>query len=238
MFKKSTLLASILLVSACSNTATTNYVDDVVASKTENQDYVEVVGKDIIPVDLLELNLSLKISVLSVTAKIDPAAERTQPDPVIIIPAKDEMALESDKKATKESKKQSTADAEKAAADAQIADQEAPVNPNADKNISTVNFQIDYTVDKNKIADEEFTEYNVALVDGTDVDLSIDQASQSCDDIKCTVSQTFSFPVSTVLLEKSVRDGLYFSLLQTTKNEQLTLETMIPGRYITALLAE
>ncbi|MDA7746109.1 hypothetical protein N8878_02110 [Psychromonas sp.] len=188
MLKKSTLLASILLVSACSsNTVTSNYVDDVVVNKIQKQDHVEVVGKQIIPVDLLELNLSLKMNILSVTANVDSTTEQSS------------SGTESTK--------------------------------------STVFFQIQYAED-NKTQNEKVSQYSVALVDGTDVALASDKATEKCDKTQCVVSQSFSFPVETALLEKSVDNGLYFSLLKASKDANLTLETMIPGRYLTALLAK
>lgn len=185
MFKKSALLATVVLLSACSSyTDKTNYVDNVIVKKTQHQDYVEVVGKEIIPVDLLELNLGLKVSLLSVTAKLPSSADSQNP-------------LQSD-----------------------------------------VAFAIEYTRDKQQSDTEkqEVEQYNLALVDGTKIDLQSNQVSQRCAESSCTISQSFTFPVNSALLSSSKEDGLKFKLFETTNNDKLVLETMIPGRYISALL--
>lgn len=191
MFKKSALLATVLLLSACSSyTDKTDYMDNVVVKKTQHQDYVEVAGKEIIPVDLLELNLGLKVSLLSVTAKLPSSDSQTQD------------TLQSD-----------------------------------------VAFAIEYTREKqpqdaSSSEKQSIEQYNVALVDGTKIDLQANNVSQRCDDKICTVSQSFTFPVSSNLLSSSKEDGLKFKLFETTNNDKLVLETMIPGRYLTALLAK
>lgn len=199
MLKKSALLTSVVLLAACSSpyTEQTDYVDNVIVQKTKHQDYVEIVGKEIIPVDLLELNLGLKVSLLSVTAKVadaDQAAQSTEQKP-----------LQSD-----------------------------------------VAFSIKYTRKKEQMQQtasnskdkQDFDQYDVALVDGTRVELQSNKVSQSCADKTCTTSQSFTFPVDSSLLQASKVDGLKFKLYETTHRENLVLETMIPGRYISALLAK
>lgn len=192
MFKKTTLLTSILFVSACSsNMVSTDYENDVVVQKNQHEGYVETVGKDIVPVDLLELNLGLKMSVLSVTAKVESTSEDQKTQPIT----------------------------------------------------SDVFFQIEYMQDKPKSdgteqQKKEFDRYSVAVVDGVNINLVATDASQSCDEKQCLVAQSFNFPVETAQLESAVIDGLKFSLYETTKNEKLVLETMIPARYINALLAK
>lgn len=190
MLKKSALLASILLISACSspNTVSTDYVNDVVVQKNQQQGYVEIIGKQIVPVDLLELNLGLKVSTLSVVANIEDTADKT---------------TESNVKA---------------------------IN-------SEVFFQIEYAQEKAQSESEEIRQYNVALVDGVDVILLANEVTRRCDETQCIVSQSFNFPVASDLLKKSTVDGLKFSLFETTNNNKLVLETMIPARYIRALLA-
>lgn len=194
MLKKSTLIASILLVSACSSTnmattASTDYVNDVVVQKNQQQGYVEIVGKDIAPVDLMELNLGLRVSTLSVVANIQDAEDKT---------------AESNVKA---------------------------IN-------STVYFDIEYVQEKSAKETQDNPLYNVALVDGFDVILMANEATRSCDEKQCVVSQSFNFPVASDLLENSKQDGLKFSLFETSNTNKLVLETMIPARYIDALLAK
>jgi len=223
MFKKTALVASILLVSACSSydDSKTDYVNDVVVQKTQQQDYVEIVGKDIIPVDLLELNLGLKVSLLSVTARVD-----------------------------SDTNNQAVNTSIESASTSISASPSTNAASNKTSLMSDVFFDIEYEYKKAsqtsetkvekeaKAAEENFEEYNTALVNEMKVALSSDGATQSCDENRCLVSQKLSFPVETSLLAASKIDGLKFSLLDTTENEKLILETMIPGRYITALLAD
>lgn len=233
MFKKTTLLGSILLVSACSsNTASTDYVNDVVVQKNAQESYIETVGKDIVPVDLLELNLGLKMSVLSVTAKTATDAKQTKPEleQPVNVQTTQTNTVESETTAIEPTNSDATSSVEQ------------NTIPNAHQNTdslqSDVFFEIQYKQDKDETNKETFNQYNVALVDGMNVELVANKASQHCGDKECVVSQSFSFPVDSTLLENSTIDGLKFSLLETTNNDKLVLETMIPGRYITALLAK
>ena len=229
MFKKTTLLGTILLVSACSsNTASTDYVNDVVVQKNAQESYIETVGKDIVPVDLLELNLGLKMSVLSVTAKTATDAKQTKPE------FEQPVNVQTTQTSTVENE---TAAIESTNSDA-ISSIEQNTTQNTDSLKSDVFFEIQYKQDKDETNKETFNQYNVALVDGMNVGLVANKASQRCGDKECVVSQSFSFPVDSALLENSTIDGLKFSLLETTNNDKLVLETMIPGRYITALLAK
>ena len=78
MFKKLSIISSFALLAACSSSPVSdNYVDDVVIQKNIMETYTQIVGKEIIPVDLLEHNLALKVSVLDVVANV--ANDSSQP---------------------------------------------------------------------------------------------------------------------------------------------------------------
>ncbi|WP_022942911.1 hypothetical protein [Psychromonas hadalis] len=71
MLKKLSIISSFVFLVACSsNPISDNYADDVVVQKNSLDTHTEIVGKQIIPVDLLENNLALKVSVLNVLASI------------------------------------------------------------------------------------------------------------------------------------------------------------------------
>lgn len=184
MLKTTALCATISLLCACSSSQNASigydYEQDVVTQTTEQEGYTEIVGKAIIPVDLLELNLSLQVSSLAVIAKVDADAEM----------------------------------------------------PNSD-----VLIQLEYTHVKKQEEEEVEREYDTAMVDGVAVALVDNEVSRQCGDTDCVVSQSFTFPVATTLLQNATQDGVAFSLLAASQDELLTLETMIPGRYLTALFA-
>ncbi|PKG38818.1 hypothetical protein [Psychromonas sp. Urea-02u-13] len=187
MFKKLSIISSFALLAACSsNPVSDNYVDDVVIQKNSHDTYTQIVGKEIIPVDLLEHNLALKVSVLDVVANI--ANDSTQ-------------SVE-----------------------------------------SVVNFDIQYSEAKNetnteKNEQQDFVKYDLVTVTEMPITLESTSASRDCDDKICTVTQSFSFPIATELLQNGQQDGVKF-LLEQNENGELQLETMIPGRYLTALFAQ
>lgn len=187
MFKKLSIISSFALLAACSSTSISdNYVDDVVIQKNSLETYTQIVGKQILPVDLLEHNLALKVSVLDVVANI-------------------------------------------------AKDSENPVT-------STVNFDIQYSELKTETNNEnsenqEFSKYDLITLTDAPVALESISASRACDDKMCTVTQHFSFPIDTELLKAGQQDGVKF-LLQQNDNSELQLETLIPGRYLTALFAD
>lgn len=184
MFKKLSIISSFVLLAACSsNPVSDNYVDDVVVEKNMLETHTQIVGKQIVPVDLLENNLALKISILDVTANVSNDAEQ-------------------------------------------------PIE-------STVNFDIQYSEPKTESDDEnseeqDFPKYDLITITEMPVTLESLSASRDCDDKMCTVTQSFSFPIDTELLENGQQDGVKF-LLQQNDNSELQLETMIPSRYLTAL---
>jgi hypothetical protein len=179
MFKKLSIISSFALLAACSSNfgsdtpISDNYVDDVVIQKNSLETYTQIVGKEIIPIDLLENNLALKVSVLEVIANVSN-------------------------------------------------DSSQPVK-------SIVNFDIQYSELKNENA-----EYNLVTIADNQVALETISGSRDCDNENCIVTQSFSFPIATHLLQNGQQDGMKF-LLQKNNNNALQLETMIPGRYLTAL---
>jgi len=184
MFKKLSIISSVVLLAACSssNTVSDNYVDDVVVQKNNQETYTQIVGKEIIPVDLLEHNLALKVSVLDVVANISN-------------------------------------------------DTSNPVD-------SVVNFELQYSeANTGNSEQQEFAKYSTVTIADTSIAVSSESASRDCDDVLCTVTQSLSFPIATELLQNGQQDGVKF-LLQQSDNSELQLETMIPGRYLTALFAK
>jgi hypothetical protein len=184
MFKKLFVISSFSLLAACSsNPVSTNYVDNVVIHKNNLETYTQLVGKEIVPVDLLEHNLALKISVLDVVANI-------------------------------------------------AHDSEKPVE-------SLVRFEIQYSEannDNNTESDvqQDFVRYDLVTVTETPSALNSISASRNCHEEMCIVTQNFSFPIATALLQNGQQNGVKF-LLQQSENSNLQLATMIPGRYLTAL---
>jgi hypothetical protein len=180
MIKKLSIVSSFALLAACSsNPVSDNYVDGVVIQKNVHDTYTQIVGKEIIPVDLLEHNLALKVSVLDVVANI--------------------------------------------------------ANGSAQPVESVVNFDIQYSEAKNE--QQDFVNYDLVTVTEMPITLESISASRDCDDKICTVRQSFSFPIATELLQNGQQDGVKF-LLEQNENSDLQLETMIPGRYLTALFAQ
>ena len=183
MFKKLSIISSVVLLAACSsNPVSDNYVDNVVVQKNILDTHTEILGKDIIPVDLLENNLALKISVLDVIANI--SNDTTQP----------------------------------------VA--------------SKVSFDIQYSeLNQGNNEEQDFAKYELVTVAENKIALESISASRDCAEKSCIVTQSFSFPVATELLQNGQQDGMKFLLQQNEKSE-LQLETMIPGRYLTALFAQ
>lgn len=183
MFKKLSIVSSFVLLAACSsNPVSDNYVDNVVVQKNILETHTEIVGKQIIPVDLLENNLALKISILDVTANMSN-------------------------------------------------DTEQPID-------SIVNFDIQYSEPKTENSEhEEFAKYDLVTITELQIPLQSESAEKDCDDKMCTITQSFSFPIDTELLENGQQDGVKF-LLQQNDNSALQLETMIPARYLTALFTK
>lgn len=187
MFKKLSIISSFVLLAACSsNPVSDNYVDDVVIQKNTLETHMQIVGKQIIPVDLLENNLALKISVLDVVANI-------------------------------------------------ANDSSQPVD-------SVVNFDIQYSEPKTETPDnaseeQDFPKYDLVTMTDSPLALDSSSASRDCDDKMCVVTQSFSFPIATELLQTGQQHGVKF-LLQQTENDKVQLETMIPARYLTALFSQ
>lgn len=184
MFKKLSIISSVVFLAACSssNSVSDNYVDDVVVQKNAQETYTQIIGKEIIPVDLLEHNLALKVSVLDVVANISN-------------------------------------------------DETNPVD-------SVVNFDIQYSEENTGESEQqEFAKYDSVTVAETEIAVKSESASRDCDEKLCTVSQSLSFPIATDLLQNGQQDGVKF-LLQQHDNSEVELETMIPGRYLTALFAK
>ena len=77
MFNKLMIATSAVILTACSASyVSTDYENDVIVDKQQLQDYTQIVGKEIAPVDLIEPNLALKMSVLSVTANVSNAQQQ------------------------------------------------------------------------------------------------------------------------------------------------------------------
>lgn len=71
MFKKLSIISAVVLLSACSSAPESNSYSDNAVIQTNNQaTYTQIIGKQIIPVDLLEHNLALQVSLLNVMANI------------------------------------------------------------------------------------------------------------------------------------------------------------------------
>lgn len=71
MFKALSMLGSVALLAGCSSSyVSTNYVDDVVIQKNSSDMNTQIVGKQIVPIDLLENNLALSVSALDVVANV------------------------------------------------------------------------------------------------------------------------------------------------------------------------
>ena len=77
MLNKLMISTSAILLTACSASyVSTDYENDVIVDKQQLQDYTQITGKEIAPVDLIEPNLALKMSVLSVTANVSNAQQQ------------------------------------------------------------------------------------------------------------------------------------------------------------------
>jgi hypothetical protein len=77
MFNKLAIVASTILLSACSSyIASSDYENDVIVDKQQQENYTQIIGKEIAPVDLIEPNLALKVSILSVTANVSDAQQQ------------------------------------------------------------------------------------------------------------------------------------------------------------------
>jgi hypothetical protein len=182
MFKKLSIIGSFALLAACSSNfgpdkpISDNYVDDVVIQKNSFETYIQIVGKEIIPIDLIENNLNLKVSILDVVVNVSN-------------------------------------------------DSSQPVE-------SVVNFDIQYSELKSENA-----EYSLVTISDNQIALDTISDWRDCDNENCIVTQSFSFSIATELLQNSEQHGVKF-LLQQNDNSALQLETMIPGRYLTALFAQ
>lgn len=179
MFYKTAMISSLLFLTACSSyTEMSDYENDVIINKQEEQGYTKVTGKDIAPVDLIEPNLALKVSVLSVTANVKNGS--------------------------------SSGDSE-------------------------VNFEIEYP--QKKASEQQTKQFDTVIVDEKTINLNTGEVSQDCNNQTCVISQNISFSVPTKLLQDSTEHGVKF-LLKQKGNDNRELETMIPGRYLTALFAK
>ena len=77
MFNKLAIVTSTILLTACSSYITsTDYENDVIVDKQQQENYTQIIGKEIAPVDLIEPNLALKVSILSVTANVSDAQQQ------------------------------------------------------------------------------------------------------------------------------------------------------------------
>ena len=98
---------------------------------------------------------------------------------------------------------------------------------------SKINVEIEYSEVN---TDSRKPNYDVVMIDDLSILLEEGDISRDCNNETCVVTQRLSFPIETALLENGQKDGVRFILLQSEKTDA-QLETMIPGRYLTALFS-
>jgi len=224
MLKKLLLVSLFGLLVACSSTITQdNYGKNVIVSKNGHK----IVGKKIIPVDLIGNNLSLKKSILFVTA-------RTGDD--------------KDNKSTIHYEIEYTLPKDQSNGDENNADNFSMVVLNSEK----MPDKLEVALNKRLLAQDKAEEKKnkktkkgkhnkkkeVAVepeVEKTPlVTLDLKQnGSRRCSKTQCVVRQTISFDIDTQLLQDAQKNGFVFLLKPETGDA--FIETMIPASYLTSL---
>ena len=244
MLKKLLLVSSLGLLSACSSTheedaSTTNTMEtsgseSMSADETKSTDVRIGTGDEITPVNLLEENLSLTESILSVTVgeskstinfsieySIPQTDQKESDSEESLINSYQTVVLNSQllehKLQALIKKKEEEKDVEKELV--------------SKKNKKTAKVKKNKKSDESDLAAEEMTEKDKVDVAGIQtLTLENDDSSQNCSDDVCEMQQTMAFDVDTQMLVDAQENGFVF-LLKPKEGER-NIEIMIPESYL------
>jgi hypothetical protein len=230
MFKKLLLVSLLGLLVACSSAITgEDYGKNVIASKNDQQ----IVGKKIIPVDLIEHNLSLKKSILFVTAHINGGDKKNKSTINYVI---EYSTPKLPKDQSKEAEDNVNSYGMVVLNSAQIPDKlEAFINKKRleQEKLDEKNEKAKHK-GKHKKKKPVMDEPEVEKPDLLSLNIKND-SSESCSKTTCEVSQTVSFDIDTQLLEDAQKNGFVF-LLKPNQGD-VFIETKIPASYLEGLFA-
>ncbi|MCK5817647.1 MAG: hypothetical protein KAH18_00035 [Psychromonas sp.] len=236
MLKKLLFVISLILLVACSSSTNEDYGTAVIVSNHNHK----VVGKKIIPVNLVEKNLSLKKSILFVTTrKSDDPNKNKSTINYSIKYTTPELAKDQSKEKQASVNSYSVvvlnSDQIEDKLETVILQQKAnEVKEEAKLKADKKNKKNKKNKKKDKKAVAPEPEPVIEKAPLTMLDIKED-SNHNCSKKICHVSQNISFDIDTKLLEDAQKEGFVFML--KPKDGDAYLETKIPANYLKALFS-